>query len=161
VSQNGLLEFDEYDLTRIAGREEIKIERECPFGELPYFPFPKNDNEKLLNAQRDFLCGDNKAADYLYTKGAEIAGRYITTAAVKNSHIMYLDYDLRQEKAHNASCYIILRYIEAHGWFIKKSYTGYLFLRVLHELYKHTKAEGLVDFVDWDFNTNRPKVRSN
>lgn len=145
-----LLPFSDVDLARIEGRLE-KTEREVlDKWSLPYFSEPKNDNERLLNAQRDYISGNAKAAEYLYTKGAEIALRYINTAARKNRLVACLDGATRAEKAHNAAVYIIEQYIKHPEWYIRTSYTGYLYLRVQHELFYKTKADEIVDFVDWE-----------
>lgn len=57
-----------------------------------------------------------------------------------------------EEKAHNAITYIIARYLRVKDFAITESFTGYLFLRIKHELFYQRKVDKIVDFVDWDSN---------
>lgn len=45
--------------------------------------------------------------------------------------------------------YVISSYLKKPEWFIKKNLPGYLYKRVQHELYYQTKAQEIVDFVDF------------
>lgn len=56
----------------------------------------------------------------------------------------------KEEKAHNAITYIIARYLRVKDFAITESFTGYLFLRIKHELFYQRKVDKIVDFVDWD-----------
>lgn len=56
----------------------------------------------------------------------------------------------KEEKAHNAITYIIARYLRVKDFAITESFTGYLFLRIKHELFYQRKVEKIVDFVDVD-----------
>lgn len=56
----------------------------------------------------------------------------------------------KEEKAHNAITYIIARYLRVKDFAITESFTGYLFLRIKHELFYQRKVDKIVDFVDWE-----------
>jgi hypothetical protein len=122
-----------------------------PTRPLPYYPAPKNDNEKLLNWQYEYrIKGDEKALNKMYRLGEIIALRYITTVAKKHKAVAKLAQCDKEEKAHNAITYIIARYLRVKDFAITESFTGYLFLRIKHELFYQRKVDKIVDFVDWD-----------
>lgn len=124
-----------------------------PIRPLPYYPAPKNDNEKLLNWQYEYrIKGDEKALTKMYRLGEIIALRYIHTVAKKNKAVAKLAQCDKEEKAHNAIVYIIARYLRVKDFAITESFTGYLFLRIKHELFYQRKVDKIVDFVDWDSN---------
>ena len=56
----------------------------------------------------------------------------------------------KEEKAHNAITYIIVRYLRVKDFAIRESFTAYLYLRIKHELFYQRKVDGIVDFVDWE-----------
>lgn len=115
--------------------------------EMPHFDNPKNDNELLLNYQYEYKNGNVKALNGMYKKGYLIAMKYISVNARKNKHIAILSESDKQEKAHNAITYIIERYFKVANWYIKKSFTAYLYMRVKHELYYVRKVDALIDYV--------------
>lgn len=122
-----------------------------PTRPLPYYPAPKNDNEKLLNWQCEYrIKGDEKALNKMYRLGETIALRYINTVEKKNKAVAKLAQCDKEEKAHNAITYIIARYLRVKDFAITESFTGYLFLRIKHELFYQRKVDKIVDFVDWD-----------
>lgn len=104
----------------------------------------------MLNYQADFKTGDQKAIAKIYTLGKTIALKYINEAAKRNKHVAYMSFEEKEEKAHNAITYIVVRYVEHKDWFIENSFTAYLYLRVKHELFYKRKVDGIVDFVDTD-----------
>lgn len=122
-----------------------------PTRPLPYYPAPKNDNEKLLNWQYEYrIKGDEKALNKMYRLGEIIALRYINTVAKKNKAVAKQAQCDKEEKAHNAITYIIARYLRVKDFAITESFTGYLFLRIKHELFYQRKVDKIVDFVDWE-----------
>lgn len=133
---------------------------ELPFKELEKKPVPtpvvqhyaepKNDNERLLEYQYKYIKqGEQQALTDMYLLGYQICRKYINTEARRNKHIRFLDDGEKEEKAHNAITYVIARYKSVDGFHISRSFTGYLFLRIQHELYYHRKIDTQIDFVDW------------
>lgn len=133
------------------GDGEPPREAEKPRPAPPRFDQPKNDNERLLNCQWEYLeKGDQKALDEMYSLGYTIALKYIGTAAKKNKKVARLSDDDKAEKAHNAISYIIVRYLRRRDFCITDSFTAYLYLRIQHELFYRRKVDKIVAFVDMD-----------
>jgi hypothetical protein len=137
--------------------EPVQLEFDFEFDELPptrplpYYPAPKNDNEKLLNWQYEYrIKGDEKALNKMYRLGEIIALRYINTVAKKNKAVAKLAQCDKEEKAHNAITYIIARYLRVKDFAVQKSFTAYLYLRIQHELFYQRKVDKIVDFVDME-----------
>ena len=135
--------------------EPVQLEFDFEFDELPptrplpYYPAPKNDNEKLLNWQYEYrIKGDEKALNKMYRLGEIIALRYINTVAKKNKAVAKLAQCDKEEKAHNAITYIIARYLRVKDFSIRESFTSYLYLRVQHELFYTRKVDKIVSFVE-------------
>ena len=126
-------------------------EAEKPKPALPHFDNPKCDNERLLNYQWAYKeNGDQNALNSMYTLGYKIALKYISNKAQKNRHIAELCRSDREEKAHNAITYIIARYLREKDFVIIRSFTGYIYLRIQHELYYYRKVDKIVSFVDME-----------
>lgn len=118
------------------------------FSALPKFAEPKDDNERLMNYQWVARNGDRAAYDGMYELGRQVALRLIAKEASGNRHVAELGAAEREEKAHNAITYIVERFLRSDGFFIKKSFTAYIYLRVRHELYYRRKVDEIVRFVD-------------
>lgn len=143
---NGLQFFPMFE-EELRGNEERRIAK--IYSNLPYFPTPKNDNEKLLNLQCEYRKSKNKRAlAKIQQIGFDVAMKFIQTEAKKNKKVRHLDFEDKAEKAMNAINYIIIAYANYPDFVIKKSFTAYLYLRVKQELYYHTKAEEIVKFCD-------------
>lgn len=135
-------EFDELP-------KENKAEKPKPA--LPHYDQPQNDNERLLNYQWAYKeNGDQNALNSMYTLGYKIALKYISTKAQKNRHIAELCRSDKEEKAHNAITYIIVRYLKVSDFVINESFTAYLYLRIQHELFYTRKVDKIVQFVDME-----------
>ena len=118
-----------------------------PANTLPYFPEPTCDNERLLNFQHDYrVNGNARALNAMYELGFKIALKYINAKANGNAHVAQLSGDEKAEKAHNAITYVIARFLKKKNFVIKESFTAYIYLRVLHELFYRRKVDGLVYF---------------
>ena len=126
------------------------LEPEAPEGPdaLPYYEQPKTDNQKLLNWQKEYRDGDPKALDKIYRLGKTIAAKYVSKFAMRYKRVRRLTLEEREAKASNAATYIVVKLIKQPDFAIYKSFTGYLYLRILHELFYHRKVDGIVDFVD-------------
>ena len=135
------LEFDFVDLPKEAEKTKPA---------LPHYDQPQNDNERLLNYQWEYKNGDQNALNSMYTLGYKIALKYISTKAQKNRHIAELCRSDKEERAHNAITYIIARYLRDKDFVIIRSFTGYIYLRIQHELYYYRKVDKIVSFVDME-----------
>ena len=116
----------------------------------PRFAHPRNDNERLLNAQADILEGKVSGWRTFYKLATRVALRYVAAIAKTNPAVASLDESERYEKAHDAVVYLCEGYLSDDSFCIQKSITGYLWLRVRASLFNHTKAESIVDFVDME-----------
>lgn len=121
------------------------------FAGLPHFEAPKGDNECLLEYQYQYkINGKRQALADMYRLGVEICKKMISQKAKTNKHIKKLDADEREEKAIDATNYIIMRLMNRPDWYIKTSFTAYLYLRLLHELFYRRKVDSIIDYVDID-----------
>lgn len=149
------LPFDDCDLARITESKKIKMQKKGKGKKknrrplpLPHFPNPKNDNEELLELQYKFKQGDKNALALLYQKSSVLCFKFVNKQTRKNKRIKRLSNDERQEKAHDSASYLIQRLLKDSDFAVYKSFTAYLYLRVLHELYYQSEADKIVDFVD-------------
>ncbi|MBE6344664.1 MAG: hypothetical protein E7063_03085 [Spirochaetaceae bacterium] len=118
------------------GAEKPKNFEEAKKEDLPYWDNPKTDSQKLLTWQYEYVIkGEERALTRMYNLGLEISMKFINKFAQKNQHIKALSLEEKKEKAHNAISYVLVRYRTTPGWAIKKNFPGYLYYRVLYELY--------------------------
>lgn len=115
---------------------------------LPHFPAPKNDNEFLLECQWQYKHGDESALVRIYKRSKTLSLKFINAIGQKNKHVRALSWDTKKIKAEDAATYIIEQYMKRADFAVVKNFPGYLFLRVVHELYYMRKVDHLVDFVD-------------
>lgn len=118
--------------------------------ELPFFQEPRSDNEQLLNLQHDYKTGDKEALTKMYIAAKRIALKIINNKAKKNKHVAALCREERLEKAHDAAAYLITQYTNRPDFIITGSCTGYLYLRVMHELFYHRKSDKLIVYMDME-----------
>lgn len=111
---------------------------------VPHFDNPQCDNEALLNAQYDYIQGDKSALTRLYNIGIKVALRMIQTLGRDNFLVRNLSLDDKWEKAHDAICYVITRYLEDGAFAVQKNMTSYIYLCVKKEVYRHSKGSELV-----------------
>ena len=117
---------------------------------IPHYDAPQDDNEQLLEYQYQYKVeGKENALSKMYELGYSVCLRYINTEGQQNWKVKLLSRDDKAEKAHNAITYIIARYKRVPAFFIAKSFTAYLFLRVRHELYYTRKVDKLIMYVDY------------
>ncbi len=129
--------------------EEEKKQKELEA--MPHFENPSNDNECLLEFQYQYkVNGKQEALSYFYQRAVDVCKKFINHSARKNKHLKLLSESEREEKAEDAANYIVEKYLSEKYWFIKSNVPGYLFLRVLKELFYQSKADKIVDFVDWE-----------
>lgn len=130
---------------------DFKVKERDDFAGLPHFEAPKDDNECLLEYQYQYkINGKRQALADMYRLGVEVCKKMISQKATSNKHIKKLNADEREEKAIDATNYIIMRLINRPHWYIKTSFTAYLYLRLLHELFYRRKVDRIIDYVDLD-----------
>lgn len=144
----------------LKSKAEIDGQLELPFDlvfikpklqpdQVPHYEKPGNDNEQLMEYQYRYkIQGDNDALRDLYTLAYTIAAKIVSQECTSNKRFKQMPLWERYEKAEDAVVYIISSLIRKPLWFIKKSFTGYIFLRVQHELKYARKVDKIVDFVD-------------
>lgn len=133
------LEFGFMDELREAEQGE-KAERR----NLPYFDTPRDDNQRLLNYQHDWLTnGDEKAWEKLWVLARKVARRMIRAQARRKGFSLdRLDED---DRVDTAVCYVLRRYQD--GWYVKKAYLKAIKEGVVHALWYRTKADEIQDSV--------------
>lgn len=117
--------------------------------DIPYYSEAKTDNQRFMNMQKRYIIdNDIKALDDMYRLGIRVALKMINKFSAANRHIQNLTRMEKSEKAHNASSYIIEQYIKRPTFYIKKSYTAYLYKRVQYELFYHRKIDAAIIYCD-------------
>ena len=107
---------------------------------LPYFQEPKDDNQKLLNYQHDWLLrNDEEAKTKLWVLAEKVALRMIKAQEKRKG--FRLDPDRRRDKAMDALVYVFRRY--RYGWYVTGAYLQAIKCGVIHALYYRTKADDL------------------
>lgn len=117
-------------------------------GELPRFDVPRTDNQRLLNYQYEYRNGDDSALGRMYSLAKTIAWKYINKIGQKNRKVRYLSRLDKESKAADAASYIIEQLMTRPDFVMTSSVTGYLWLRVIHELFYYREVDKIVDFVD-------------
>lgn len=121
-----------------------------PFGDtgsgtLPRFEDPKDDNERLLNYQYDWLVNkDQKAWEALWILSRKMARKFVLTFAKKKG--LKLDLLTVEDKTDEAVVYILRRY--QRGWYVRRAYCTAIKEAVVHALFHRTKARQLEVFMD-------------
>lgn len=107
---------------------------------LPYFQEPKDDNQRLLNYQHDWLAnGDEKAKTRLWVLAEKVALRMIKAQEKRRG--FRLDPEQRKDKAMDALVYVFRRY--KYGWYVTGAFLQAIKCGVVHALYYRTKADDL------------------
>lgn len=124
--------------------------------ELPHFENPKNDNERLLNYQYDWLVHkDPEAWEKLWLLSCTVAKRMIMAMARKKG--FSLSQEHLQDKVENAVIYILRRY--DYGWYVKKAFLKAIKEAVVHSLWYRTKAQRMETFMDNETISRLVKAR--
>lgn len=124
----------------------------------------RNDNARCLELQAAYLRGGEGASDALgelYALCVQTAFRFINAKAQANPHVAALSLERREEKARNAASYIVEQFLTRPDFRIEKSFSGYLYLRVMHELYYRRKVDEKVLFLDSDTVAAMARKRKN
>lgn len=135
-------------------REQDQKQREIQeaIAQLPYFPEPKNDHEKLFNLQYEYKHGRQAALGEMYELTVEVCYKILHHLCknTKIKTIRWLPYVDRQIKAQDAATYFIEQYLKRPDFMRHRSILSYLFSRVAKELYYTRKVDKIVEFVDFD-----------
>ena len=98
--------------------------------------------------KRYIIDNDTKALADMYRLGVKVALKMINKLSNSNRHLQSLARMERSEKAHSASSYIIEQYLKRPTFYIKKSYTAYLYKRVQYELFYHREIDAAIIYCD-------------
>ena len=102
--------------------------------------------------KRYVIDNDTKVLSDMYRLGVKVALKMINKFAGSNKILQRLGHIQRREKAPNASSYIIEQYLKRPTFYIKKSYTAYLYKRVQYELFYHRKIDAAIIYCDMEKN---------
>lgn len=131
--------------------EQKKAEVAQKIAKLKNYDHPQNDNEKLLNLQWEYrVNGKEEALGTMFLMAKRIAWKYINTITHSSKKVRHLPSLDREIKAGNAASYLIEQYLTRPGFIITDKVTAYIYLRVVKELFYHTKADEIQDYVDLD-----------
>lgn len=136
-----------FDFWEEEKREAVERQQEQA-DNLPHFETPKNDNEYLLELQWQYKHGDKDALVKMYNHSRQVCLKFINAIGQKNRHVAELTWESKKIKAEDSATYLIERYIKLPDFAITKNFPGYLFLRVVHELYYMRKVDKIVNYVD-------------
>ena len=115
------------------------------YKKLKHFEEPKNDNERLLNYQYEFLVlGSKKAWDNLFILATKVAQR-IVVKQVRNKHLAVDAIDI-PEKVSVAVEYVMRRYKNNSGWVVRDNYISAIKSGVIHALYYRKKIDDVTDY---------------
>ena len=128
-----------------------------PAEDLPHFENPKNDNERLLEFQYRYkTTGDKGELGNIYSLSKQIAYKFINKISCMNPAVKMLSAEAREEKAVNCAEYMIEQHLTRPDFAVTKNYPGYVYLRVLWELYGNQKKEKRVKY--WDLEKVNKKI---
>lgn len=139
-----VLPFDFWDKEKEGEKKRIQSVADS----LPHYENPANDNEYLLEAQWQFKHGDQSQLVKIYDRSRLLCLKFINAISNKNKHVRGLNLNQKKDKAEDAATYIIEQYMKRPDFAINKNFPGYLYLRVLHELFYQRHVDRIVDFVD-------------
>lgn len=107
-----------------------------------YYPKPKNEQEKLFNAQYAYLVEKNKKAlEAVYVNVLVIAQKLTTNLKRKNSKIAsYSPLDLEAKAADTAS-FFVEKYLTDTAFYIKKNFVSFIYLHLIHEYFYQTSLK--------------------
>lgn len=113
---------------------------------MKHYEQPKNDGQKLFNLQYEYKNGRAAALGELYDLLQEIAYKTINNISNRDKKVQEMTAEERRQKAHDAATYIIEQYLKRPDFEIDDSMTGYLFRRVMREIYGARKCDKMLVF---------------
>ena len=125
---------------------EKKAKKDAELAEMPYYPEPINDNQKLFNLQRDYYGGRESALTEIFMILDDIAARLINIEMnVKAKTKRYFTQDVIDDMAMDATC-LFINQIKKNHLIIRTSFVAYLRLQVLKVMNNRTKAQRFEQF---------------
>lgn len=115
---------------------------------LPYFKKPHTEGQRLFNLQYEYKNGRAEALGELYDGLRVVAYKVINKISDSDINVKALSKAERIQKAHDAATYIIEQFLKRPDFTIKKSISGYLYCRVMRELYGVRKCDKMLVFTD-------------
>lgn len=106
----------------------------------PYFPNPKDDNEKLLNLQYNFLKSGSQADWWKLLEFSQVIMKRLVWHFMKQKKIS-LDEISQDEKVGIALVYVMRRYETTIGYYVSKNYISFLKGGVRHAFDYHNKTD--------------------
>lgn len=144
----GLMQSDLFDVSAIEAINNQQREREHNEKNLkarkalilPYYPNPKNDNERLFNYQYLYIKNnDEEAWGKLISLSFKVTKRLVWRWMKNNKTL--LDEIEQDEKTSVAVEYVLRRYVKNVGYCIKKNFITALNEGVKHAMLYTTKIE--------------------
>ena len=126
----------------------IKEQEEKACKNPKHYEKPKTDNQWLMEYQYRFRNGNERALLDFHALLKEIGLKFINRIAQKNPKVKQLCLYDKETKADDAAMYMVEKLLKEPTFIFEKNIPGYLYLRILHELYYITKADKLVGFYD-------------
>lgn len=124
--------------------------------DLPYFEHPKNDGERLMNYQHDFIVNDSADAwCKLYELATKVA-KILLWEWLRDHPGEFLDEISQDEKVSIAVEYVLRRYKYRVGWYARDNYIGVLKGGIIHAMCYITEIDKATDYVE-DVNIARAK----
>ena len=120
--------------------ENEKRERQSVIDGLPYYPDPKNDQERLFNLQKEYYKGSTKALDKIFVILLKIAPKLITIELSRAKSKRYFSREVREDIAMDAVV-LFVDQIKKNELMISKSFLSYLRLQVLKAMNDQTLAD--------------------
>lgn len=139
LDNNVLFDFSEYDKKQAeqeAKNHEEAVKAAYKTMDLPFFENPQTDSEKLLTYQYQFIKnGDLDAYGKMIILASEVCLNLVREW-LKKHRDCFLDEIEQDEKASIAMEYVLRRYKNNVGWYVRSNYVGALKGGVLHAM-KH------------------------
>jgi len=108
----------------------------------PFYIKPRNEQERLFNAQYDYrVKNDKKALEAVYTNVLAIAQKLITKLKRKNGKVAtYSPFDL-EAKAIDTASFFVEKYLTDSDFAVKKNFLSLIYSHLLHEFFYHTSLK--------------------
>lgn len=125
---------------------EAKEKKEAELDNMPYYPEPITDNQRLFNLQREYYGGRESALTEIFMLLDDIAARLINIEMnVKAKTKRYFTQDVIDDMAMDATC-LFINQIKKNHLIIRTSFVAYLRLQVLKVMNNRTKAQRFEEF---------------
>lgn len=145
----GKLQSDLFDVQEVAEenagiaeeKKKVAIIEARKTMNLPYFSNPKDDNELLLNYQHDFIKNNDQEAWGKLLILSSVVSKRLLWKWLSEHPKEFLDDIAQDEKVSIAVLYVLRRYKENVGWYVKKNFISALKSGVLHAMRYTTEID--------------------